>query len=208
MSRSSRKQEDLKGLIFVASILAIIPLAIVALVQFNLLKRRFMRHDSHFSHITDTPALLKSTAIAMLWIGCPVFLMFYTASGMNTPAGMVLLIVLAVFVLQAGRWLGTQAFGVLIDPEGDRVVLPNRIAHFSLQDWATLKPLWEIGSPCMLTLSDITRLTRKRGTYLYLLGPFGSRTLSFSDKQYRDQAIMDIQQAAGRRLLAPESEFS
>jgi hypothetical protein len=55
-------------------------------------------------------------------------------------------------------------------------------------------------------LSDIGRITRKIGYDLYLSGSFGSRRITFTNKQKRDECIYAIQNS-GRTSAKVPVEF-
>lgn len=119
-----------------------------------------------------------------------------------TAAGTWLLVAFVLFLLlQMTRFIAARMFGVLVHAERGRVDFPQVPSNFNLEQWLRLQPAWSIASLGTVPIAEIESITRERGIWLHLHGPFGSRCIAMGSKQRRDECIAAIERMAGRRLV-------
>jgi len=70
------------------------------------------------------------------------------------------------------------------------------MANYSVSDYLNLKFITELGTVEEVQLNQIRKITRQAGKKLFIHGKFGSRGMSFSNKQKRDECISAIEDAA------------
>ena len=104
------------------------------------------------------------------------------------------------------KWLAVAHFGVIVDPGNDRIVFRYDQESYDLIDYIKLRFISDLPRLDEVRLSEIGRITRKRGDDLFLLGVFGSRRITFSNKQKRDECIFAIQNS-GRTSAHVPVEF-
>jgi hypothetical protein len=104
------------------------------------------------------------------------------------------------------KWLAVAHFGVIVDPENDRIVFRFDQESYDLVDYLKLKFIRDLPRIDEVRLSDIGRITRKIGFDLYLSGSFGSRRITFTNKQKRDECNYAIQNS-GRTSAKVPVEF-
>lgn len=100
-------------------------------------------------------------------------------------------------------------FGAAIIPESGTVVFPEDMAGYGIEDYIKLKFIRNLSRMDEVELNDIEKISRQSGKRLYIHGPFGSRGISFTNKQKRDECIAAIQSVAKRKpTLINEFESS
>lgn len=90
------------------------------------------------------------------------------------------------------KWLAVAHFGVIVDPDRDRIVFRIDQESYDVVDYLKLKFIRDLPKIDEIRLSDIGRITRKHGADLYIHGSFGSRRITFTNKQKRDECIYAI----------------
>lgn len=90
-------------------------------------------------------------------------------------------------------------FGAAILPETGTVVFPEDMAGYGIGDYLRLKFITNLSRMDEVELNDIEKISRQSGKRLYIHGPFGSRGISFTNKQKRDECLSAIQAVAKRR---------
>ena len=92
-------------------------------------------------------------------------------------------------------------FGAAVIPETATVVFPEDMAGYGIEDYIKLKFIRNLACMDEVELSEIEKISRQAGKRLYLHGPFGSRGISFTNKQKRDECIFAIQAVAKNRSI-------
>lgn len=92
-------------------------------------------------------------------------------------------------------------FGAAVIPEAGTVVFPEDMAGYGIGDYITLKFIRNLARMDEIDLDDIEKISRQSGKRLYMHGPFGSRGISFTNKQKRDECIFAIQAVAKNRSI-------
>jgi hypothetical protein len=90
------------------------------------------------------------------------------------------------------KWLVLAHFGVIVDPGRDRIVFRFDQESYDFSDYLKLKFIRDLPKVDEVPLSGIGRITRRHGADIYLLGTFGSRRITFTNKQKRDECIFAI----------------
>jgi hypothetical protein len=104
------------------------------------------------------------------------------------------------------KWLAVAHFGVIVDPEKDRVVFRYDQESYDFIDYLKLRFIRDLPRMDEVRLSEIGRITRKLGEDLYIHGSFGSRRITFTNKQKRDECIYAIQ-SSGKTTAKVPVEF-
>lgn len=92
-------------------------------------------------------------------------------------------------------------FGAAVIPETGTVVFPEDMAGYGIEDYIKLKFIRNLASMDEVELGEIEKISRQAGKRLYLHGPFGSRGISFTNKQKRDECIFAIQAVAKNKSI-------
>ena len=92
-------------------------------------------------------------------------------------------------------------FGAAVIPETGTVVFPEDMAGYGIEDYIKLKFIRNLARMDEVELAEIEKISRQAGKRLYLHGPFGSRGISFTNKQKRDECIFAIQAVAKNRSI-------
>ena len=83
-----------------------------------------------------------------------------------------------------------------MDAFNNRVLLPKDMANYSITDYFNLKFITDLGTLEQVPLDQIRKITRQGGKKLFIHGKFGSRGMTFFNKQKRDECISAIEDAA------------
>lgn len=89
--------------------------------------------------------------------------------------------------------LANTYFGVVVDPQSRKVIIPVDTGNCSLTDLLALNFIRQAGSVEEISLDEIDRVTKEKGVNFYIHGVFGSRMIGFSNKQKRDECLSAIQ---------------
>lgn len=73
--------------------------------------------------------------------------------------------------------LANTYFGVVVDPQNRKVIIPVDTANCSLTDLLALNFLRQAGSVEEISLDEIDRVTKEKGVNFYIHGVFGSRMI-------------------------------
>ena len=180
------------------------------------MKRYFSNCWPSAQRINDFAAVRKPFT-AILFGSTPVLLLYWMLATWVTKesaaiATLILLLASPLLLLWLWlsviffRWLAVAHFGVVVDPENDRIVFQFDQESYDLMDYLKLKFIRDLPRMDEVRLSDIGRITRKFGWDLYILGSFGSRRITFTNKQKRDECIYAIQKS-GRTSAKVPIEF-
>ncbi len=90
-------------------------------------------------------------------------------------------------------------FGAAIIPETGTVVFPEDMAGYGIGDYIALRFITNLAKMDEIELDEIEKISRQAGKRLYIHGPFGSRSISFTNKQKRDECIFAIQAVSKKK---------
>jgi hypothetical protein len=166
---------------------------VVALLAFSLyhyskLKKQYLT-DQDVKRVID-PGKFLETAIMAGVAGVALYLMLSKAYEIS----FLLAIPVAVLALWLANWIGKMQarvfLGVVIDYNQDVVIFEPDISSFDIVDYLKVTPyLRSLTEMEQVQLADIQKITRQAGRNLYMHGDFGSRKISFTNKQKRDECI-------------------
>ena len=95
-------------------------------------------------------------------------------------------------VMMITAWLAAVHLGVVVNCSEDKLVFRIDQESYDLIDYLTLRFIRDLPRFDAIPISAIRRITRQHGVDIYLMGDFGSRRITFSNKQKRDECIYAI----------------
>lgn len=200
---AAKKKDDSDAYIAFGVIL-FIPFLIFAWRHYSRLKRVFAANGTS-QRIFDTASLWYPLGVGGGITIVSAYLIFWFAHW-QWYFSIVLVPCIGLLCLylghQVARWLAATYFGVLVDPLQDRVLLPCDMASYGVADYLSFRFLQDMGTIDSIPLSGITKITREAGKSLYVHGAFGSRAMTFTNKQKRDECIAAIESASRRSIRA------
>ena len=125
-----------------------------------------------------------------------IFAMTYDS---NRPLSYTALVVAFYIGAKLAQRSASCYFGAAILPDTQTVVFPEDMAGYGIGDYIKLKFIRNLSLMDEVDLNDIEKISRQSGKRLYIHGPFGSRGISFTNKQKRDECISAIQAVAKRK---------
>ena len=218
MARKTGKTNDTEGmavLIVVVGVLLFIPFLVVSYVSFSKLKEEYLE-DGTAQRVMDIRRLLPTLiaggavcAIGAIIVACSMGDM--NQNGFSFLSALVatfaaLLAVVAGYYL--ARHLAVMYLGVVADKSKDTLIFPFDMQSYTIADYLGLRFLYDFCRVDSVPLGSIEKMTRgRRGKDLYIHGAFGSRGITMSNKQKRDECLAMIQSLTGKRgLLVGEVE--
>lgn len=219
---NNKKQEDSGKAIF---LLALLCLAVVQFIFFGLITISYHRYlKSRYFIATEGTSIRRINDFNAIYkplyaiVFAPILFVFFLILPMMMSnvelygVKSILFIDIPMLFLWLWlsvilfRWLALAHFGVIVDPEEDRIVFHFDQESYNFTDYLKLKFIRDLPKVDIVCLSEIGQITRKRGDDLYLLGSFGSRRITFTNKQKRDECIYAIQHS-GRTSAKVPIEF-
>jgi hypothetical protein len=200
---AAKKKDDSDVYIALGMIL-FIPFLVFAWRHYNRLKREFAANASS-QRIFDTESLWYPLGVGGVITAVLAYLILSLAHGpwyLSIIFAPCLGLLFLYLGRQVARWLAATYFGVLVDPLQDRVLLPCDMASYGVADYLSFRFLQDMGVVDSIPLSGITKITREAGKSLYVHGAFGSRAMTFTNKQKRDECIAAIESASRRSIRA------
>ena len=198
------KKKDDSELYIVLGMVLFIPFLVFAWRHYSQLKRDFAASTSS-QRIFDTASLWYPLGLGGGLTAVSGYLILSLAQGpwyLSAVLAPCLAFLFLYLGRQVARWLAATYFGVLVDPLQDRVLLPCDTASYGIADYISFRFLKDMGTVDSVPLSAITKITRKAGKSLYVHGAFGSRAMTFTNKQKRDECIAAIESASRRSIQA------
>jgi len=203
---ATRKQDSAdEQWVLLMSAIPFIPFFVVAMRHYKRMRAAFPDTGTS-QRIFDTMNLIPplSTGSALV---IATLCLVYHVSRWSIAVLAVPLVMLAGIWLSclAARWAAATYFGVLVDPANDTVLLPKDMASYGIADYLNVQFIRDLGEVDIIHLSSITKITREAGKRVYIHGPFGSRAMTFSNKQKRDECLAAIEH--GARGVRPVTDF-
>jgi tellurium resistance protein TerD len=202
---TKKNDADVKFFFSVVAFLIFIPFMAFAYLHYRNLKSRYVT-NKNVQRIVDIGRLYAAvgTAIAALAISLGMFwfisAMFTKSTAGTSFSDFVFPIMLVIYVLvmvyplkKLADAAGTAYLGVILDDSSQTLIFPADLANCSASDIVKLRFLEGLGSVDMIPLTQISSFTREKGRLLHIQGDFGSRALSFSNKQKRDECLSALQ---------------
>lgn len=208
----AKKNDDMKIIVY---ILGTLIFSIFLLNSLRVYKKFASKYDIENAdlRVNDSTMFIKYILLA---IPCAVVLGFMwialdyniILSGNPIPeklifeiTGRVIIsIPLLIWLIVISARIGTTQIGVCIYKNKDRFVIPGDPHNNSLIENIKLKFVGDLTSMEELKISDIQKITRQSGIKLFVHGNFGTRCISWRDKQKRDECIAALEMSCGKRL--------
>ncbi len=186
----------------VLGLLALIICGVLVIPYYIYLKSTYASPNAR--RINDFGSFSSSAIVAVLVLGFPTLLAGVVASNVSTAAdahslgplhfsfAMVVFVLYAWVLIFVSEWLAAVHLGTIVDSDKDRIIFRVDQESYDLVDYLTLRFVRDLPKLDKILISAINRITRQSGLHVYLLGDFGSRRISFSNKQKRDECIYAI----------------
>jgi hypothetical protein len=186
----------------ILGLMALIVCGILVIPYYIWLKSTYVSPSAR--RINDFGSFSSSALIAVLVLGFPTLLAGIVASNVSTAAdahslgllhfsfAMVAFVLYAWVLIFVSEWLAAVHLGTIVDSDKNRIIFRVDQESYDLVDYVTLRFVRDLPKLDEIPISAIDRITRQSGLHLYLLGDFGSRRISFSNKQKRDECIYAI----------------
>ncbi len=220
MVKKKNNDDGWGQLVILAGVLVFLPFLIVGAISLSSLKRQYLNKASA-QQVVDIRRLGPSfIAAGGMMIVCVLIVtigaseIFADKELTNSNLALAALAVLggsAVGILGGvimARHISVLYLGVIGDKENDVVHFSYDMQSYSVMDYVTLRFLKEFCRIDSVPLSAIEKITRgSRGKDLYIHGSFGSRGITMSNKQKRDECMAMIMSMTGKKgLLTGEVE--
>lgn len=206
---ATKKQDNEMGeaIIWLIGITAFLPFIVFAVLKYSQIKREYMQGEN-FRRIIDINTL-KSPLITFGAFAYFAYIVLAISYENHPFLAVLLFCAIAYLGMKLSKWVAVKYVGAIIDEGKDIVVFPPDMQSYEISDYFKLKFLKDMSQVDTVNISSIEKMTRQAGKHLYLQGPFGSRKISFSTKQKRDECMSAIQQAARKKgVLMYELEQS
>lgn len=196
---ATKKQQEAQGeaIIWLIGVTAFLPFLLFAYKKYAQIKQEYMQGEN-VRRVMDINTLKGP----LITFGAFAYLSFIVI-GINYKDHPIISAVLVCMVAYLGiklsKGVAVHYVGAIIDQDRDIVVFPPDMQSYSIGDYIQLKFLKDMSNVDQVNLSQIEKMTRQAGKHVYLQGPFGSRKISFSTKQKRDECMSAIQQAAHKK---------
>lgn len=119
--------------------------------------------------------------------------------GVIVPIALIAISIIICFTLSAR--IGTSQIGMLVFPDKDKFVIPADPNRNTLVENIFQGKLFsDMYKMEELPLSEIQKITRESGKKAYVHGKFGTRRISWRDKQKRDECIATLERACKKNL--------
>ena len=201
MATAKQNQESSAALGLVIGFIICAPLLIISIYHYYRL-RSIYKENEHSQRVFDVGNLVRPFVLALL----PVLiawrlyaLILSSGSAVSTVVTAAILITTLFILFKISKLISSTYYGVFIDPENDRIVLPKDMGNYSVSDYIKLKFITELGTMEEVPLSQIKRITRQGGKKLFIHGKFGARGMTFSSKQKRDECLSAVEVSSSLR---------
>lgn len=206
----AKKNDDLNQLVGMMLKLAGIVIFSVFLINTYLTFKKYSKKysfDDADIRVHDAANPLRYIPIAISWgalLLLSAFGILYGAdkNSILIASGSTIAFLVAIggmFVLSSR--IATTQIGMLTYKSKGIFVIPSDYRNNTLQDnILKLQAAKDLCSMEELPIKAVARVTRQGGTKVFIHGSFGTRCLSWRDKQKRDECIAALEMACGRRL--------
>ena len=193
--------------------LVFFPLTIAGFIIFRKLKRAYLESPAaqRAMDISRLVSTLVGGGVACVFGTIIALICISAVSG--TPPFIAVLLQTLIAVLFLGTCyiiashLAVLYLGIVADKGKDALIFPYDMQSYTLADYFSLRIIKDYCNADKISLSAITKLTRGHGKELYAHGAFGSRRITMSSKQKRDECLAMIQAITGKQdLLITEFE--
>ncbi|WP_312631347.1 hypothetical protein [Pantoea piersonii] len=172
-----------------------IPFIVFMILHYKKLTRYYI--TSTTQRVFDIRSFLKALGVVF---SITAVVSYYAVSyilSITSPydllCGSVYLIVLFYVMYRMSLSLSSTYFGVVINPQTRKIIIPVDAANCSLSELLAFNFIRKAGCVEEISLDHIDRVTKEKGVNFYIHGAFGSRMIGFSRKQKRDECLSAIQ---------------
>lgn len=206
----AKKNDDLNQLVGMMLKLASIVIFSVFLINTYLTFKKYSKKysfDDADIRVHDAANPLRYIPIAISWGALLLLSAFGILYGVDKNSILIacgsttafLVAIVGMFVLSSR--IATTQVGMLTYKSKGIFVIPSDYRNNTLQDnILKLQAAKDLCSMEELPIKAVARVTRQGGTKVFIHGSFGTRCLSWRDKQKRDECIAALEMACGRRL--------
>lgn len=114
---------------------------------------------------------------------------------------LILLVISVAGCFTTSARIGTSQIGMLVFPDTDKFVIPaDPQKNTFMENIMQGKYFSDMYKMEELPLSEIQKITREGGKIAYVHGKFGTRKISWRDKQKRDECIATLERACKKNL--------
>jgi hypothetical protein len=213
MTRHDREvAEQLKAVFYCIGFLFFSIFIINAFVVYKKYSRKYNFDEADY-HVHDAYSFLQYIPISIGAAAVPaitLYMIYSWISGGNfTYTNIIIAIICFIFfalfpiisLFAISARMGTAQVGMLVYKNKGIFVIPKDSRNNSLlENIFSSKLIKDSYSMEEIPLDGLVKITRKSGKYAYVHGNFGTRCISWNDKQKRDECIAALEMACGRRL--------
>ena len=203
MATTRKKQND-ELLMYGAAAL----LMVLALFHYFRLRQKYLSNENAHQ-IFDFKAMLPK----LLTIGSGLLVTIILMVQLKGYSEVLFWLTLPLCIYAGNLAAKAQAYmllGVVIDYNTGIVHFPPNLERLGLFDYLKVIPVLKVWTDLdTVDIPQIERITRQAGKSLFMIGKFGSRRITFTDKGKRDECIYWLTSFEGNHIgLANEVEFS
>ena len=211
--RETKRDAEAFGALFtvvfgLAGILLLLPSLILSIVYLFILKNRCLQSPSaqRVINIGKVFSFFGKSAFAVAVLGIISFftIPFLLGAIGVTSDKIVLPLILSpciILVIITSLRVAVLYLGIVADKENDELFFPCDMQSYTFGDYLKMRFIKDLCSIDTVNLSEIIKITRGYGVDLYVHGIFGSRKITMTSKQKRDECIAMIQAIAGKKGL-------
>lgn len=195
---AGRKKDNSGDLFYIfcaVGMLMFIPFIVFMVLHYKKLIRTYT--NAATQRIFDIRSFFKTLGVVFGITALITYFCLDYISGLASPYNIVLFsvyfLILLYVMYHMSLSLANTYFGVVVDPQRRKVIIPVDTANCSLTDLLALNFIRKAGSVEEIALDEIDRVTKEKGVNFYIHGVFGSRLIGFSNKQKRDECLSAIQ---------------
>lgn len=200
---AKKKNDEGAAIIFlIIGALVFIPFMLLAYIHYRKMKSRYLTNRNvqrvvdigRFYTVLGSGIASVVGMFVVLWIGS-----VNIGHGLaNTAYGPVLICIYVLLMLYPFKKLADAAatayLGVILEDDFNTFIFPADLANCTASEVVKLRFIKGLGTVERFQYSQITSFTCEKGKLFYIHGNFGSRALSFSNKQKRDECLAALQQ--------------
>ena len=178
--------------------------------KYNLNEVDIRVHDSgnilrFFGHMCGIGLLMITSLILLVVAGNSLFAIINTGINVINLStlliSLILMIISVVGCFTTSARIGTSQIGMLVFPGEDKFVIPaDPKKNTFIENVFQGKYFSDMYKMEELPLSEIQKITRESGKKAYVHGKFGTRKISWRDKQKRDECIATLERACKKTL--------
>jgi hypothetical protein len=200
MAMNKKQQEEIgKALGALIGFVLFIPFIVFGFLHYKKLEAKYLI-DENCHRVMDIGNLFSSLFIPASFSVAVAFVVFVVyENGMILLAAAVALLGCFALIIMS-KYVAAHYLNVIINRQNKTVCFPMDMESYGLSDLFSFKFLKDCTEMDVVNTEDIERITRQSGKHLYIHGSFGSRRLTFSSKQKRDECMVAIQSVSDEKI--------